>query len=57
MELNTSKVRKRLQSIREELTLLDFVNKEMYKTVVNKINELDTPSFSNDFNRTTKRSR
>ena len=48
MELNT---------IREELTLLDFVNKEMYKTVVNKINELDTPSFSNDFNRTTKRSR
>lgn len=56
MPYNKQKVKKRLLSIREELVLLDFVNKEMSKSVDNKLREIDTPTFD-DFNRTTKPSR
>ena len=57
MPYNKQKVRKRLLSIREELVLLDFVNKEMSKSVDTKLNNIDTPPFKDDFGRTTKPSR
>lgn len=57
MPYDTQKVRKRLLSIREELVLLEFINKEMSKSVDNKLREIDTPPFKNDFGRTTKPSR
>jgi len=57
MPYDKQKVRKRLLSIREELVLLDFVNKEMSKSVNNKLREVDTPPFKDDFGRTTKPSR
>ncbi len=57
MPYNKQKVRKRLLSIREELVLLDFVNKEMSKSVDNKLHNIDTPPFKDDFGRTTKPSR
>lgn len=57
MKYDKEKVTKRLLSIREELILLDFVNKEMTKSVDNKLKEIGTPFFSDEFDRLTKRSR
>jgi hypothetical protein len=53
----TNKIRKRLLAIREELVLLDYVNKEMTNQVNKQLNELDTQPFSNDFGRTPNQSR
>lgn len=53
----TNRIRKRLLAIREELVLLDFVNKEMTNQVNKQLNELDTQPFSDDFGRTTNQSR
>lgn len=57
MQFNKEKVKQRLLSIKEELVLLDFINKEMTKTVDTKLRNIDTPTFKNDFGRTTKPSR
>ena len=57
MPYDKQKVKKRLLSIREELVLLDFINKEMSKSVDNKLREVDTPTFKDDFGRTTRPSR
>lgn len=57
MKYDKEKVTKRLLSIREELVLLDFVNKEMTKSVDNKLKEIDTPSLCSEFDRITKRGR
>ncbi len=57
MPYDTQKVRKRLLSIREELVLLDFINKEMTKSVDTKLHNIDTPPFKDDFGRTTRPSR
>lgn len=57
MPYNKQKVRQRLLSIREELVLLDFINKEMSKSVDTKLHNIDTPPFKDDFGRTTKPSR
>jgi len=57
MKYDKEKVTKRLLSIREELVLLDFVNKEMTKSVDNKLKEIDTPSLCSEFDRLTKRGR
>lgn len=57
MPYDKQKVRQRLLSIREELVLLDFINKEMTKSVDTKLHNIDTPPFKDDFGRTTKPSR
>lgn len=57
MKYDKEKVTKRLLSIREELVLLDFVNKEMTKSVDNKLKEIDTPSLCSEFDKLTKRGR
>lgn len=57
MPYDKQKVRQRLLSIREELVLLDFINKEMSKSVDTKLHNIDTPPFTDDFGRTAKPSR
>lgn len=57
MPYDKQKVKKRLLSIREELVLLDFVNKEMSKSVDTKLHNIDTPPFKDDFGKTTRPSR